>query len=257
MRATLVLFASVLFISSGASAQAVDDSPALQAAIDVRNQFVEALEQKNFVSFGQKGMDGAIRSLADQIRAEFGDRALADELLSRWQGSSFLTALSAAKAQDLGDHAPLFAWLDQYLAKMAARFGTIIYTLPIVKNLLMLNYAIPVVFHPGGAWRTDAASQGLDLRIEYRKHFIPFAKVVTYYVTFYACQIIAQRQGQSDLKKVCKPAADRLEFAMGRYVAPTVSDWIFRASRQSLEIGPRELKYNTVDELREAIRKEN
>jgi hypothetical protein len=93
----------------------------------------------------------------------------------------------------------------------------------------------------------------LDLRIEYRKHFIPFANIVTYYVTLVGCQYVADRQGQPELKKVCKPVAEKLQLAMGRYVAPVVSDWIFNASNQSLQIGANRLKYNTVDDLRRAI----
>jgi hypothetical protein len=250
---TILILLSVLFIHQSAHAQLVDDSPAIQAAIDLRNQFVDALERKDFVAFAHQGMDGAIRKFAEQIQEEQNDAELSNELISLWEQSSIVLALADSKVFDIGDHAPLFPWFNEFLDKMAAKYGTIIYTLPIVKNITMLNYALPVVFKPNGPWRTDGASQGLDLRIEYRKHFIPFANIVTYYVALLGCEYIAQRQGQPEMKKICKPVAQKLEYAMGRYIAPVVSDWIFNASNQTLQITSDRLRYNTVDDLRRAI----
>jgi hypothetical protein len=227
----------------------------MQAAIDLRNDFVKALEKKDFIPFAHQGMDAAIRMLADQVRDVQGDAEMSERLLRNWEASSAtFDSILSSKVLDLGDHQPLFPWINDYLGEMAAKYGTIIFTLPLVKDVQMINYALPVVFQPKGTWQTDSASEGLDLRVEYRKHFIPFANFVTYYVTLIGCQIVADRQGQPELKKVCKPAAEKLQFAMGRYVAPVVSDWIFNASNQSIQIGPNRLRYNTVEDLRRAIR---
>jgi len=251
---TILIFAFAFFIQSTSFAQIMDDSPAIQAAINLRNDFVNALENKDFIPFARRGMDGAIRTLAEQIRTENQDSELSEQLIRQWdQSSARFDSILASKLLDLGDHEPLFPWINEFLGQMADKYGTIIYTLPIVKDVQMINYALPVVFRPKGSWQTDSASQGLDLRIEYRKHFIPFANIVTYYVTLVGCQYVADRQGQPELKKVCKPVAEKLQFAMGRYVAPVVSDWIFNASNQSLQIGANRLKYNTVDDLRRAI----
>ncbi|MBU6155075.1 MAG: hypothetical protein KGP28_12290 [Bdellovibrionales bacterium] len=254
MRSILILL-SVVLLQTTSNAQFIDDSPAIQAAIDLRNDFVNALEKKDFIPFAHRGMDGAIRMLADQIRNDQGDVEMSERLIRQWEDSSLrFGVLLSSKVQDLGDHEPLFPWINEYLGEMAAKYGTIIYTLPLVQDIQMINYALPVVFQPKGTWQTDSASQGIDLRVEYRKHFIPFANFVTYYVALIGCQIVADRQGQPEMKKVCKPAAEKLQFAMGRYIAPVVSDWIFNASNQSLQIGPNRLKYNTVEDLRRAIR---
>jgi hypothetical protein len=253
MRVLLILL-SVLFIQTNTQAQTSSDQVAIQTAIDLRNEFVNALQKKDFMPFARKGFDGAIRKLAEQLVADYQDQALSDELIRMWESSqSRFDLLLNTKITDLGDHEPLFPWINQFLDQTSSRYGTIIYTLPIVKDILMVNYALPVVFRPHGSWQTDSASQGLDLRIEYRKHFIPFANLVTFYVTLIGCEVVAERQGQPELKKICKPVAEKLKFAMGRYVAPMVSDWIFDASNQSIQIGPNRLKYNTVDDLRRAI----
>jgi hypothetical protein len=57
----------------------------------------------------------------------------------------------------------------------------------------------------------------------------------------------------SDIKQVCSKVADKLEHVMGRYIAPVVSDWIFKSANHSLQINDQQLKYNTVDDLRAAI----
>lgn len=226
----------------------------MQAAIDVRNDFVRALQRKDFTEFAGKGMDGAIRQFADQIRTRFSDEARASELIQRWEATYVLFQRRALpKMDELGDHAPMFPWINEFLAKMSSRYGTIIYNLPIVKDIQMVNYALTVVFHPRGPWQQDGASQGIDLRIEYRKHFIPFANLVTYYTALVGCNYVAQQQGDPQLKRMCKPAAEKLRFAMGRYVAPVVSDWIYNASSESLHIGPERLRYNTAQDLRKAV----
>jgi hypothetical protein len=258
MRKTLILLFAVLisapFASQGHAQVRSDEDAAMQAAIDVRNEFVRALQKKDFSEFAGKGMDGAIRLFAEQIRTQYSDHLLATELIQKWESTLVLfQSRVLPKVDELGDHAPMFPWINEFLAKMSSRYGTIIYNLPIVKDIQMVNYALPVVFHPHGTWQQDGASQGIDLRIEYRKHFIPFANLVTYYTTLVGCNYIAQRNGDPQLKRMCKPAAEKLRFAMGRYVAPVVSDWIYNASSESLQIGPERLRYNTAEDLRKAV----
>ena len=251
---TILILCSLFFIHSPAQAQFTDDSAAYQGAIDGRNAFVTALENKDYVSFAHHAFDAAIRRFAEQLRTEQQDQELADRLISQWETSSArFPMLVASGLEDLGDHAPLFAWINTYLDQVGAKYGAIILNLPIVKNIQMLNYSIPVVFRPHGSWQTDGASQGLDLRIEYRKHFIPFANIVTYYAALLGCEYAVNHNGQPQLKKICKPAAQKLEFVMGRYIAPVVSDWIFKASNQSLQVDASRLKYNNVDDLRRAV----
>jgi hypothetical protein len=258
MRKILVLLTIVLIsvsASNRANAQIhAGEDAAMQAAIDVRNDFIRALEKKDFTEFAGKGMDGAIRVFADQIRTQYRDEASASELIRKWESTLILFQRRVLpKIEELGDHAPMFPWINEFLAKMSSRYGTIIYNLPIVKDIQMVNYALPVVFHPHGAWQQDGASHGIDLRIEYRKHFIPFANLVTYYTVLVGCNYVAQQQGDPELKRICKPAAEKLKFAMGRYVAPVVSDWIYNASSESLQIGPDRLRYNSAEDLRKAV----
>lgn len=231
---------------------ATPEEAAMQAAIDARDEFVHEIANKNFDTITHQGFDYAIRELAKQIKANYADEVMATSLLDQWnRSSSNFSDLVTQRLlnKDLGDHDPLFPWINTFLAQMSEKYGSIIMTLPIVKDIQMLNYAIPVVFQPHGTWQ----SSSVDNRIEYRKHFIPFANLVTYYVTRYGCEYALAHYGMSDMKKVCPKAADKLEHVMGRYIAPVASDWIFKAGNRPLNVNDRQLRYRTVDQLRNAI----
>ncbi len=221
---------------------------ALKAALDVRDQFITALQNKDFTEMTQKSMGNAVGVLADNIRNEYEDEGMASELEEIWAQDE--VAFYSLGWRDLGDHSPLIPKIEEFLKTMADKYGTVIYSLPVVDDIRTLNFAIPVVFHPKGAWQT----KDVDNRIEYRKHFIPFANIVTFYGSLLACNYYAQKSGQPEMKKVCQPAAEKLKFAMGRYVAPQMSDWIFAQTNKSITITDSQRRYTTAQELSAAIR---
>jgi Zn-dependent protease with chaperone function len=243
----VILFAVTQLHATTATAQINDESDVLyQTSLDVRDQFVTALENKDFTSITHQAMGDAIAMLAQELR-DRSDEESASALESVWNQNEgvFFTA----QLTDLGDHAPLIPKLEDYFKTLSTKYGTILMSLPLVQDIRTLNFALPVVFQPKGSWQ----SADYDNRIEYRKHFIPFANIVTYYGVLVACNIVAKKSAQPDLKKVCKPAAEKLRFAMGRYIAPQVSDWIFKETNKQIAISSSQLKYTTADELRAAI----
>ncbi len=219
---------------------------AMQGALDARDGFVDALEKKDFTKIAHDAFDHAIQAMVEDLRSR-GDDQMANELLLKWHHSEAAFYLSV---MDLGDHAPLFPWLADYINKMADKYGTIILSLPYVKDIITLNFAIPVVFTPHGKWQIA----GIDSRIEYRKHFIPFANIVTYYVSLYGCKYIMAKQGMSQIgNQLCGKAAERLEFAMGRYIAPQISDFIFKQTDLRPQLSTADYRYSTAEELQRAI----
>ena len=122
MRTFLILFALLSIQAGQSQANTNVESAALQASIDARNQFVVALQNKDFVGVTHQGFDVAIQRLAEQIRTELKDDANADELLRLWAGTSpsFADQVAfSASFNDLGDHAPLFAWLENFFQDLA------------------------------------------------------------------------------------------------------------------------------------------
>jgi len=220
---------------------------AINAALQVRNQIVTALEQKDFTQITHDSMGGAVSLLADDLRKQMNDEDMAVELETIWTEGE--NAFYGVEWRDLGDHDPFIPQLEDFLTQLADKYGTIIYSLPVVGDIRTINFAVPVVFHPKGAWQK---SDG-DNRIEYRKHFIPFANIVTFYGSLLACNYFAAKSQQPDMKKVCQPAAEKLKFAMGRYIAPPISDWIFNQTNKSYFVSQSQLYYNSAEELRAAI----
>ena len=223
---------------------------ALQGALDARDGFITALEKRDYSKIAHDAFEQAVQAVAEDVKGR-GDEELANELLLKWHHSEAAFYFSE---KDLGDHAPLFPWLSDYISKLTEKYGTIILNLPYVKDLITLNFAVPVVFSPHGKWQVA----GIDSRIEYRKHFIPFANIVTYYVSLYGCKVIMAKQGLDQLgKQLCGKAAERLQFAMGRYIAPQISDWIFRETSLRPHLGADDLRYSTAEELQRAIQRQN
>jgi hypothetical protein len=255
----LVLSALILNISAVNTAHAQKNDfydgemKALQGALDARDEFVTALQNRDFSEVAHQGFSNAIETAVQDLR-DRSDNQMADELQAQWAATDFTGALFAAGFRDLGDHTPLFPWLDAFFNKMAGKYGTIIFNLPYVQDLRTLNFAVAVVFAPASkAWQVA----GVDARIEYRKHFIPFANIVTYYAALFGCNYAAKKYSIPQAKKLCTKAAEKLQFVMGRYLAPPVSDWIFkianRGSNRTIQIGNDRLRYSTADELRKAI----
>lgn len=237
-----------------------DERAAMQAAINARNEFVRALLAGDFQEITRQSFDHAIKDLANQLENEQHKVAEAQELRQEWGNDGGVSQFQMAFAlklgyDDLGDHAPLFVWLEQFFVKMENKYGSIITKLPIVDTVRTINFALPVVFTPASS-RWQLAGQ--DNRIEYRKHFIPFANIVTYYGSLVACNVITVKSGNAQLKRLCKPAAEKLKFAMGRYIAPHISDFIFKiANRKKTKapvFGRDQYRYENGDDLSYDIR---
>lgn len=227
---------------------------ALQAALDSRKEIVSAFKNRDFESVAKSALEKMIAQLVKDLEAR-NDAAMAQEL-TQWWGQTealFGTGAFALSLHDLGDHAPLFAWLEDFLTRMSDKYGAIVFSLPYVKDIRTLNFALPVVFQPRGAWQ----KVGMDHRIEYRKHFIPFANLATYYISLYSCKAILTKQGLGQLTRLCGKAASKLQFVMGRYIAPHVSDWVFKLTQSRLEIRNEDMRYGSAEELKQAIRASN
>lgn len=250
MKVLFSLLFAVTQLHFAAPARAEGELVVLQAAIDVRDQFVTALQKKDFTQITHNSMSNAVEMLAQDLRTNHSDDVMATELERIWKSNEMM--FFTVQLNDLGDHAPMIPQIEDFLKQLSDKYGTVILTLPVVQDIRTLNFAIPVVFHPKGEWQ----STEYDNRIEYRKHFIPFANIVTYYGTLIACNYFAAKSEQPDLKKLCKPAAEKLKFAMGRYIAPPMSDWIFNQTNQSIRVTDSQRYYVTAGDLFGSIQKD-
>jgi hypothetical protein len=119
---------------------------------------------------------------------------------------------------ELGDFDPVSAWLDQFYNTLYYKTKGMVKGIRVIHDVYLMNYALAVVLKPNGAWRTHTPYD----RIEYRKHFIPFANTVTYWGTLKTCQFYMPQY-----KKFCGNGAGYIEKFMGKYLAPRISDQVF------------------------------
>jgi hypothetical protein len=185
-----------------------------------------------------RSVGNLVAEAADVLR-ESGQPQIAAKVEADWK-KHYARGLTAADfvlgrhgKDDLGDHPPAIQYLAQLYDLLMQYSGGLARQVRLVEDINTLNYALPVVFQPNGDWQSGnfAADE-----IEYRKHFIPFANIVTYYAALYGCKYATGQAGIPELDRICKPLAERLEWYMGRHVAWKISDAIFEASRRGHKI---------------------
>lgn len=133
----------------------------------------------------------------------------------------------------MGDHAPLSQWLADWYNKLEAKLGPTVMRVTNLEDIKILNYTIPVVFHPKGY-----NGEWWDM-MDYRDHFAGnrtklfypltehdgLAGVVTYWGVWGVC--VAATWGAGAITFICSPIAEVSNFGVGKYIAPKVSDWIY------------------------------
>lgn len=246
-----------LFLLSSVSAHADLDRSTLaglQAALNSRDQAIADITGNNSRAAAQWALDTVVIEGIRALRSN-GDQGLADRYENEWNGifSNFLLENGI-----LGDHKPLLVWLANFYTKLEDRLGAAFIKQGLLGDIYLMNYAIPIVFAPKGDWRTPT-TPNRDW-VEYRKHFIPFANVITYWGVKIACNRIMKNQGAGKQgKKLCEKAATKLRWAMGRHIAPKISDFIFNKSngeRAVLDITSQDLVFINAETLYQEILKE-
>lgn len=228
-----------------------------QAAMGV----VDLLKQGHTEGPANEALSLLVRDGLQAVK-DSGDAKLASKLEKEWAGTyePNLTLLLTAAASgiedlailDLGDHPPLFAWLNQFYEILNKKTMGIIKSIRIIEDIRILNFALPVVFSPKGKWKLN---DGRDW-VEYRKHFIPFANIAIYWIAKKVCdRVVVGLPGL--VKRLCGPVVNKIEWYMGRHLAPKISDWIYNVANRThasgLELELGDLPLWTLEELENEI----
>jgi hypothetical protein len=214
---TVVFAMSLMVLAASANADSnFSDAQhaGLQAAYDANSAVVADFSNGVVAASAQNGLNIMVaRGIA--ILREVGENQIADQFESEWnnQFSHYLIS------HELGDHDPLSPWLANYYNVLSAKTDGIIKGVQLIADINTMNYALGVVLRPHGNWRTYTDYD----RIEYRKHFIPMADIITYWTSLELCKHYVKGMG----KQVCGKGATELEKLMGRYVAPQLSDFVW------------------------------
>lgn len=184
-----------------------------------------------------EAFDAMFRVAETELRKR-GQVALANRLDDEWvtTGSDLLMAIGGNG--DVGDHSPFSDWVQAWYAVIEAQLGIPVMEATHLRDIWVLNYTIPVVFHRDATspW-CGQVTAGDNCRDEYRRHFAGtkyqrdpdpqadkilhhgFAPVVAWWLVYAGCEAATQGGGMV----VCGVAADSAEFAIERWVAPRIA----------------------------------
>lgn len=146
---------------------------------------------------------------ADKLRAEYDNF---------YTNAVYYTYLGVQPV-DLGDHKPLSQWLADWYEVLENALGPTVMNLTHLVDIKIMNYAIPVVFHPKGY-----LGDSWDMK-EYRNHFVPFSGVVAYWATWATC--VGLTWGAGAITFICGPIAEVSKYIVVKKIAPPLSDRIY------------------------------
>jgi len=192
----------------------------LVAALNDHSSTITEFAQFQLASKTQKALNAMIAA-SNEALAERGFVEEAQGYQRQWD-QNFASYFTAMQLDDVGDHAPMSAWLSNYYNKTRDRLGDPVMKLLHLDDLYTINYTMPVVFHPKG----DTKGQDHWNQLEYQRHFVPFASIVTYWGSFASCRAFAFRV--APLKQWCSSISMILRGVMKGTIAPKLSDYIYK-----------------------------
>lgn len=208
----------VVFSLTATTQVSAHERSAAEQSVDSIKKLITSYRNGDVKQGVENALNRMVSTGVDMLRAK-GYKQDAQRFSHSWQ------AMNVSRALDLGDHEPLNAWMANYYEVLAQRFGEGILKQLHLDDVLTLNYAIPVVFKPNGSTK-GAMTETWDMT-EYRKHFVPFSGIVTYWTSLGVCMYAAAQTGATALSENCGQIANLLSKGMVMYPAPKLSDWIF------------------------------
>lgn len=193
-----------------------------RAALDARDGLIREFVEGRSHEIAFRAMDRIVELSTDALARE-GRPDLAAHFRKAWDIES--TKAFRRHFFDIGDHEPLSRVLADLAVVLKKVLGKDSKYADLIKDVEIMNYAIPVVLAPAGDWQKGSTARN---RGDYAEHFVPFSGIIAYYASLGACQGLANRNGLGKLgKKYCPPIAARLEREMRDRLAPKLASFIF------------------------------
>jgi hypothetical protein len=216
----LLLLVSAMALSFSIATHADIYEQGLVAAFNDHSSTIAAFTQFQLNKKTQSALNAMVAA-SNEALAEHGFVEDAQTAQREWD-QDFSASLTAMQLYNIGDHAPMSAWLSNFYDKTRDRLGDPVMKLLHLDDLYTINYTMPVVFHPKG----DTKGQDHWNQLEYQRHFIPFASIITYWGSFAACRAVAFRV--TPIKRWCSSISMILRGAMKGMIAPKLSNYIYK-----------------------------
>lgn len=189
-------------------------------------QYSKAINDlKSLAEKSDTALDSMIRVAVVNLRAT-NEFAMADADQLEYEWNTTYKGYLSRHYRDIGDHSPLLSWLAKWYDIIEASLGVQTCKALHLSDIKTLNFAIPVVFKPC-TFPMDAIT--IPREDEYRKHFAMgdvyygLTPVIGYWAITIACWGGTSGAGSF----LCTIAATGAEYALGHWIAPHLSDFIY------------------------------
>ena len=166
-------------------------------------------------------------ALADTVLRTHGANQIADEIKTEYaNGFQDYYAKGLISGLEIGDRDPMSAWLAVVHQKIEGAIGEFLCSFFHFHDLFVLNYGLPVVFHPGAydfKEYNDSFSGHKTLGFFWIHHGV--AGTVAYWIANYACGAVTAGMGM--ITYVCGALCGWIESGMDTYLAPPVAQKIW------------------------------
>ena len=199
----------------------LDKTEQKEVVLDVKSSLLDRVETAKKVD---KSAQNIVRLAAFVLRKKgFHNEAveIEQEFTQFYKNYTYHYAIGAL--QDIGDHPPMWEWLDKLEKKLRSMLGDFVMMVTRLEDLRTFNYAVPIVLHPDGDIRTDPVT--LITKLDYKEHFVPFAGALSYWTAWGVCT--GATWGMGAVVFICSPIGMIAERVMEVRIAPDLSDKIW------------------------------
>jgi hypothetical protein len=199
----------------------LDKTERKEVILDVKNTLSDRVETAKKVD---KSLQNMVRLATFTLRKKgYYEEAtrIEQEYSERYSNYTFSHAIGAV--QDIGDHPPMWEWLDKLEKDLRALLGDFVMQVTRLEDLKVFNYSIPIVLHPDGDIRTEPPT--LITKLDYKQHFVPFAGALGYWTAWGVCT--GATWGLGAVIFICSPVGMVAERVVETRIAPDLSDKIW------------------------------
>jgi hypothetical protein len=199
----------------------LDKEERKEVIIDLKSSLIDRVDTAKKVD---KSVQNMVRLSVFMLRKKgFYEEAkkIEDEYSQIYTNYTFNHAVGLI--QDIGDHPPMWQWLDDLEKKLRELLGDFVMKVTRLEDLRTFNYTIPIVLHPDGDTRTDPPT--LISKLDYKQHFVPFAGALSYWTAWSVCT--GATWGMGAVVFICSPIGMVAERVVVTKIAPDLSDKIW------------------------------
>lgn len=199
----------------------LDETERNEVILDVKTGLLDRVETAKNVD---KSLQTMVRLAAFTLRKKgFYDEAkrIEDEYGQYYSQYTFNHVIGLV--QDIGDHPPMWEWLDQLEKSLRERLGDFVMQVTRLEDLRTFNYALPIVLHPEGDIRQIPPT--IITKLDYKQHFVPFAGALSYWTAWGVCT--GATWGLGAVVFICSPIGMIAERVVEEKIAPEMSDKIW------------------------------